>query len=97
MARATLPSFQKQIAGTSSYLANVVFWRREHSVVERFDKLGWTYSRLVDDITVSKAAAVEPDELTNLAVGFLQRYRYSVKRSKHKVMRRNHRMTVNGL
>ena len=42
-----------QGAPTSSYLANLVFWSREHRVVARLKRKGLIYTRYVDDITVS--------------------------------------------
>ena len=96
----TKDGFLPQGARTSSYLANLVFWRREHSLVETLEKRGWRYSRLVDDITISKSTDTSQTELTDInriAIGCFQGYGYSVKRSKHKVLRRNHRVTVNSL
>ncbi|WP_082163402.1 reverse transcriptase family protein [Caballeronia mineralivorans] len=96
----TKSGFLPQGARTSSYLANLVFWQREHSLVERLRKSGWTYSRLVDDITISKNIDALPNELTTInriAIGFLQGYGYSVKRSKHKVFRRSRPVMVNNL
>ena len=37
----------------SSYLANLIFYDYEYKVVQRLRKLGWQYSRLLDDITLS--------------------------------------------
>ncbi|RAS38341.1 reverse transcriptase family protein [Paraburkholderia bryophila] len=96
----TKDGFLPQGARTSSYLANLVFWQREHSLVETLEKRGWRYSRLVDDITISKSTDTSQTELTDInriAIGCFQGYGYSVKRSKHKVLRRNHRVTVNSL
>jgi len=96
----TKDGFLPQGARTSSYLANLVFWQREHSLVETLEKRGWRYSRLVDDMTISKAADTSEKELADInriAIGCFQGYGYSIKRSKHKVLRRNHRVTVNNL
>ena len=40
---------------TSSYLANLAFWDRESTLVERMAARGLRYSRYVDDITMSSA------------------------------------------
>ena len=38
---------------TSSYIATLIFWKNEGSLVKRLERKGLTYTRLVDDITVS--------------------------------------------
>jgi hypothetical protein len=51
-------------------------------------------------LTISKAADTSEKELTDIsriAIGCFQGYGYSIKRSKHKVLRRNYRVTVNSL
>jgi hypothetical protein len=96
----TKDDFLPQGARTSSYLANLVFWQREHNLVETLEKRGWRYSRLTDDMTISTTADTSEKELTDInriAIGCFQGYGYSIKRSKHKVLRRNHRVTVNSL
>lgn len=96
----TKDGFLPQGARTSSYLANLAFFRDEHDLVARLEKQGWRYSRLVDDITISKQRRASDDELTQVNTtlfAFVNRHGYSVKRSKHDVKRRNARMSVNGL
>lgn len=96
----TKDSFLPQGAPTSSYLANLVLWENEHELVRTLQTRGWHYSRLTDDITLSKKAPVEKDEITRTtctAIGFIQRNGFTVKRSKLKVMKRNVPMTVNNL
>jgi hypothetical protein len=96
----TKDGFLPQGARTSSYLANLAFFRDEHDLVARLEKQGWRYSRLVDDITISKQRRASDDELTQVNAtlfAFVNRHGYSVKRSKHDVKRRNARMSVNGL
>jgi len=89
-----------QGARTSSYLANLVFWDIEHELVDYFQRQGWTYSRLTDDITISKKTTPVGDETTricSLAVSFIQRHSYTLKREKQKILRGNQRMKINGL
>lgn len=96
----TKDGFLPQGARTSSYLANLAFFRDEHDLVARLEKQGWRYSRLVDDITISKQRRASDGELTQVNAtlfAFVNRHGYSVKRSKHDVKRRNARMSVNGL
>lgn len=96
----TKDSFLPQGAPTSSYLANLVLWENEHDLVRNLQAQDWNYSRLTDDITLSKRTAVEQDEITrttSTAIGFIQRNGFTVKRSKLKVMKSNVPMTVNNL
>ncbi|AOI52680.1 reverse transcriptase family protein [Burkholderia thailandensis] len=96
----TKDGFLPQGARTSSYLANLAFFRSEHDLVACLERQGWRYSRLVDDITISKQRRASDDELTQVNTtlfAFVNRHGYSVKRSKHDVQRRNARMSVNGL
>lgn len=89
-----------QGAKTSSYLANLVFWRSEHNLVEHLACIGWTYSRLVDDVTISIAIEPAKTDLTKVnktVIGHMQRYGFKIKRSKHEVFHRNHPMRVNNL
>lgn len=47
--------FLVQGALTSSYIATLCFWNHEGDVVKRLARKGLTYTRLVDDITVSSS------------------------------------------
>lgn len=92
--------FLPQGAKTSSYLANLVFWKNEHEFVAHLESLGWQYSRLVDDVTVSTNRVLSTEELTTLnkrVIGFFQHHGYRLKRSKHKIYRQNVPMKVNNL
>lgn len=89
-----------QGAKTSSYLANLVFWRTEHNLVEHLAYLGWTYSRLVDDVTISIASEPAKADLTKVnktVIGYMQRHGFRIKRTKHEIFHRNHPMRVNNL
>lgn len=96
----TMDGFVPQGAKTSSYLANLAFWKDEHEMHAHLRTLGWEYSRLADDVTVStknrcKVAAV--NAINRTVIGFIQRHGFHVKRSKHKIFWRNDRMLVNNL
>jgi hypothetical protein len=95
----TKDGFLPQGAKTSNYLANLVFWKHEHSIVDALAKHGWRYSRLTDDITVSTAkTSVENLTYVNrMVIAHLQRHGFRTKRSKHKVLRQHNLMTVNSL
>lgn len=89
-----------QGAKTSSYLANLVFWRNEHVLVSKLDSQGWKYSRLIDDVTVSKQMRPGPHEETSICasvIGFVQSYGFTIKRTKLKMHRQNRQMTLNSL
>lgn len=49
----TLNGYLIQGAPTSSYIANSIFWDIEPQLVEDLNKLGFEYSRYVDDVTIS--------------------------------------------
>lgn len=55
-----------QGASTSSYLANLVFWDTEPSLVARLHARGLKYSRFADDITISAMTPLERATLTEL-------------------------------
>lgn len=55
-----------QGASTSSYLANLVFWDIEPTLVTRFKAQGLEYSRFADDITVSSKARISPAATTQI-------------------------------
>ena len=89
-----------QGAITSPHLANLVFWRDEprlqHSLAER----GITYSRFVDDISVScKAAIIDQEKTTVIAAiyGMILKNGYKPKRSKHELSTGQRRMSVTKL
>jgi hypothetical protein len=55
-----------QGAVTSSYLANLVFWKYEPNLVGRFASRGLRYSRYVDDITVSSEKRISANDKTRV-------------------------------
>jgi hypothetical protein len=50
-----------QGAPTSSYIANMIFYDKEHQVVKTLSAKGFCYTRLTDDITVSSPKALTPE------------------------------------
>lgn len=92
--------FVPQGARTSTYLANLVFWESEASLVDSLNKKGWIYSRLVDDITIStktKPLEAEVSRACSSVIRFINRSGFMLKRSKFKVHNQGSRMLVNGL
>lgn len=89
-----------QGAKTSSYLANLVFWRTEFEFVRHLESKGFAYSRLADDITVSSAKSLargEKSTVMSLVYSFIKRNGYTPKYRKHAIFNRNERMLVNNL
>jgi hypothetical protein len=89
-----------QGARTSSYLANLAFWAVEPELVRKLHSMGFTYSRYVDDITISAKTDQSQHQL-GLAVAMVRRMveRYGLQfgPSKHKLIHAGARMEVTGL
>ena len=96
----TLEGYLPQGAKTSSYLANLALWRTEPGLVESLRSQGFTYSRYVDDITLSTDR-----HLTGSAIAKVVRQvarmcsllGFRLKRSKHSVATSGTRMSTTGL
>lgn len=77
-----------QGAITSSYLANLAFWRLEPDLHELLDGRGIVYSRYVDDITISSKHFLNTEQKTEyiaLIYGMLRKIGYRAKRRKHEI------------
>lgn len=77
-----------QGAVTSSYLANLVFWKYEPSLVRRFASRGLRYSRYVDDITVSSVKRISSEEKTDVIAeiyGMLLHHGFKPNRKKQEI------------
>ncbi|GJM06093.1 MAG: reverse transcriptase [marine bacterium B5-7] len=82
----------------SSYLANLLFWDTEYILVEKLQAAGFSYSRLMDDITVSSRKPYTPEKLSVLISDlnlFLHSKEFKLKRSKHSIKPSYTRQTVN--
>jgi len=89
-----------QGAKTSSYLANLVFWATEPKVVRLLRSMGFTYTRYIDDMTISSRAdktAEELGEVLSLLASMVKRYGFRFKRNKHRILYAGQRMEVTGL
>ena len=85
---------------TSSYLANLAFWDVESDLVDNLSNRGITYSRFMDDITVSashKLDAAQKTHIVNAIYKMLFSRGYSPKRSKHEIVSSAEAMKVTGL
>jgi hypothetical protein len=77
-----------QGAVTSSYLANLMFWKYEPSLVRRFASRGLRYSRYVDDITVSSVKRIPANEKTEVIAqiyGMLLHHGFKPNRKKQEI------------
>lgn len=85
---------------TSGYLANLVFWDVEPELVNKLEIRGYSYSRFMDDITVSsknKISKTSKTFIVNEIYRMLFSKGYEPKRSKHKIVTSRNRMEVTGL
>ena len=95
--------FLVQGAKPSSFLSNLVLWNREAELVLYFKNKGYTYTRYVDDITVSSEknlTKTEMSEIIRKVYLLLRTVGVKPNRKKHQVMpngkRQNvHRINVN--
>jgi Reverse transcriptase (RNA-dependent DNA polymerase) len=89
-----------QGAKTSSYLANLAFWRTEPRIYETLTSQGFRYSRYVDDIGLSSQMRKSNRELGSAitqVTGMVHQHGLKVNRKKHKVMRSSCARVVTGL
>lgn len=85
---------------TSSYLANLVFWDKEPVLVSSLEQQGYSYSRYMDDVTVSSGRYINNNQKTYVisrVYGMLFSKGFAPKRSKHEILSQSQPMTVTGL
>lgn len=83
---------------TSSYLANLVFWDKELKLYNELASRGFTYSRFVDDISVSCRRNYTKSELTWVIKKIHCMFAntgYRLKRTKHDIRTSSSRQLVN--
>jgi hypothetical protein len=89
-----------QGAKTSSYLANLVFWETEPDLVATLRSTGFSYTRYIDDMTVSSKADKSAEELgaaMSLLASMAKRHGFQFKRSKHRIAYAGQRGETTGL
>lgn len=87
-------------APTSSAIANLVFWDREPNLEYELRQKSYTYSRYVDDITVSSTTRLTKKELQNITTKIYSMFISSglkPNRKKRGVQTKNKRMRVHNL
>jgi len=97
----TLDGFLPQGAPTSSYLANLVFWKDEPRLVKMFEGMGIRYSRYVDDVAISCSKPVDAEKVVGNAIGAFRqmasKYGFKLKNRKTEISTLGQRMQVTGL
>lgn len=99
----TYQGFLVQGGVTSSYIANLALWYKEPELVKELNKQGFTYTRYVDDISISSKRIITQKEKTEIIRKIhimLSSIGVKLNRKKHKIMPRNkrqdiHRVNVN--
>ncbi len=89
-----------QGAKTSSFLANLAFWKYEYKIYDEFSKYGLVYSRYVDDITISSKVYLDKSDKTKVikkVYGMLSSHGYKAKRKKHDISTSGKRMAITKL
>ncbi|WP_020405734.1 reverse transcriptase family protein [Hahella ganghwensis] len=85
---------------TSGYLANLALWKHEPKLVKTLEDNGFSYSRFIDDITVSSPYFIT-SETKHFIVSNIYRMLlpsgYSPKRTKHDISSRESPMEVTSL
>ena len=72
----------------SSYIANLIFFNSEYTKVSRLRSKGYSYTRLLDDITVSSASVIKQEQAEKIIVditGLFTKFKLDVNRDKTKI------------
>lgn len=89
-----------QGTSTSSYLANLVFWRAETRLVDKLRSWGFSYTRYVDDISVSSSIAMKNEykgKVISLIREMAMRSSLHLKARKQRIYSSGERMLVNNV
>lgn len=82
-----------QGACTSSYIANLVFFNTEYSLVSKFRSRGLSYTRLLDDVTISSSHIVSDDIVSDViksTISMFKKYGLKSNNKKKKIERDKH-------
>ena len=85
---------------TSGYLANLALWKIEPDLVKILEEKGFSYSRFVDDITVSSLFSINDKDkyfIVSNIYAMLLPCGYSPQRTKHDISSREKPMVVTSL
>ncbi|MCX8575045.1 MULTISPECIES: reverse transcriptase family protein [unclassified Gilliamella] len=84
----------------SSYICNLIFWSRENELVSYLAKRGFTYTRYVDDITVSANRIIsskEKKDIISRIYSLLKSVGAKPNRTKHHIMPRSEKQIMHNL
>ncbi|MBL8200352.1 MAG: RNA-directed DNA polymerase [Chromatiales bacterium] len=84
----------------SSYLANLALWDCEPGLVAHLERQGLTYTRWIDDITISSKTFVAPackTAIVTAVYGMLRSANFSPARTKHRIRTRGQNQRVMNL
>ncbi|MBA3870337.1 MAG: RNA-directed DNA polymerase [Anaerolineae bacterium] len=96
----TFNNFLPQGAPTSPGLANLAFWDIESAIVDRLQRNGFTYTRFVDDVTVSSKSRTEMHKLNTIfksVFGMFRSKGVKANRKKTNISTSGYRMAVHNL
>ncbi|MCL1039529.1 reverse transcriptase family protein [Shewanella submarina] len=96
----TKNGFVVQGAKTSSYVCNLILWNREALLANSLKAKGLTYSRYVDDVTVSAKRELnlkEKSEVIKSIYSVFMSVGAKPNRKKHKIMPRSGQQDVHGV
>ena len=96
----TKDGFVAQGLVTSTYIANLVFWDVEPRLYLRLESRGLTYSRYIDDVTVSAHGPFTANtkfDAVSQVIGMFASKGFKTKRSKLKINSASTRMSVHNL
>lgn len=80
-----------QGASTSSYLANLVFFNSEYALVSHLRNRGFSYSRLLDDITISsKKHQIDETDVIKKVASMCRKYDLKLNNKKTEIDRPGH-------
>jgi hypothetical protein len=89
-----------QGAATSSFIGNLIFYDREHLLVDEMHSRGFIYTRFVDDIQISSKHSVNREDvswITSSIYGMLASKQLQPCRRKRKIQTAARQMTVHNL
>ncbi|MDK4536581.1 reverse transcriptase family protein [Kingella kingae] len=96
----TYKGYLVQGCKVSGFLCNVILWQREMDLVRGFQKQGLTYTRFVDDVTVStkrKLGKKTQQEIISKIYSLFRSIGVNANRKKHQSMLKGTQQTVNNI
>ncbi len=84
----------------SSDIANLIFWDKEHYLVEKFKDNGLVYSRYIDDINISsknKISDILKTDVIQQVHSMAKSKELKLKNNKTKILNKNNQLLVTGL